>query len=208
MLQGFVFDKAKVGIMSDSASVTTQKTALRRSLRAQRNALSADELIQRNRAISTHVSHFCRAHAPRMVSAYVPMTQEPGGALLIDALLPTTPALLLPIVAPERQLRWAHHDGTWQEGPWGILQPASPSHDSSILHDVDIAFIPAQAVDKKGYRLGQGGGYYDRALATARPQFVIAVIFHEEFITTDIPTNAFDQPVDAVVTPKGLFGTK
>lgn len=203
----FVFDKAKVEVMSESDALSEQKSALRQRLRSQRAALKGEQLSQYNRAIASHATELLTSLSPKTVSAYMPMAHEPGGSLLIDALLTAAPTLLLPVVAPERQLLWASHTGTWNEGVWGIKEPAGPRTDSSVLGTVDLAFVPAQAVDKHGYRLGQGGGYYDRALSTARPRRVVAVVFPEEFLHHTLPTDDYDQPVDQILTPEGLFGT-
>ena len=83
---------------------------------------------------------------------------------------------------------------------WGIDEPQGPP----ISTPPAAWIIPALAVDADGYRLGQGGGFYDRALAQ-RPSddnaLVIAVIFEDESVM-HVPHEAHDQRVDVVVTPE------
>ena len=87
---------------------------------------------------------------------------------------------------------------------------ASRAHDTKAafgLVDADVVIAPALAVDSNGVRLGQGGGWYDRALEHVRPGTkVIAVVFPEEvYDATDrpLPLEKHDRTVDAVATPLG-----
>jgi 5-formyltetrahydrofolate cyclo-ligase len=91
-------------------------------------------------------------------------------------------------------------------GPHGLLQP--PDNAEPIaLSKLDVALIPLLAVDARGYRLGQGGGYYDRALASvasapARPH-AWGVAFDSQRVAR-VPTETFDEPLDAVLAGDGL----
>ncbi|MDQ2624497.1 MAG: 5-formyltetrahydrofolate cyclo-ligase, partial [Actinomycetota bacterium] len=70
-----------------------------------------------------------------------------------------------------------------------------------------VVLAPALAVDTAGNRLGNGGGWYDRALEHARPDVpVIALVHAEEIYDGDeypLPVEAHDRRVDAVATPEG-----
>ena len=67
--------------------------------------------------------------------------------------------------------------------------------------------LPALAIDKVGYRLGRGGGYYDRFLADFSG-FKVAVIFHCQLLQEEIPRDSWDQDVDWVVTEEGIYQRK
>ena len=63
--------------------------------------------------------------------------------------------------------------------------------------------LPALGVDRRGVRLGRGGGYYDRALQHVRPDAVlVAVVFDDEFVD-ELPDEPHDRRVTALVTPSG-----
>jgi 5-formyltetrahydrofolate cyclo-ligase len=62
--------------------------------------------------------------------------------------------------------------------------------------------VPALAVDHRGTRLGQGGGWYDRALRFARPGALLLALVHDgEDLDTELPRDPHDVPVSAVATP-------
>jgi len=85
----------------------------------------------------------------------------------------------------------------------GILEPTGDAYEGRI----DVAVVPLLAVDKKGYRLGYGGGYYDRFLK-AHPETVAVGYCYEFQIVESVPYEAHDIPLDAVVSDERVFNTK
>jgi 5-formyltetrahydrofolate cyclo-ligase len=88
------------------------------------------------------------------------------------------------------------------EGPRGTWHP--PAVAGEI--EPDIVFIPLLAVDGRGVRLGQGGGYYDRTLArlrARRPVTAVGVGYAVQRVAR-LPSDAFDQPMDWILTEAGL----
>lgn len=81
----------------------------------------------------------------------------------------------------------------------GILQP--PADAPRITPDVLL--VPLLAITSTGIRLGQGKGYYDRALALA-PARTIALAWDVQ-VTDDLPRDAWDIPIDYIATPTRLF---
>ena len=69
-------------------------------------------------------------------------------------------------------------------------------------------FVPGLAVDRFGHRLGQGGGYYDRTLASVRSRadggpLLVIVLFDDE-VLDEVPYEPHDCRVDAALTPSGV----
>ncbi len=88
---------------------------------------------------------------------------------------------------------------------YGILEP--PKGLSPIIPDKDsIMLIPGVAFNKKGDRLGRGGGFYDRYLSKHRGFTKIAIGFFNQ-ITQNIPTESWDIPMDIVITDKDFIYT-
>ena len=84
---------------------------------------------------------------------------------------------------------------------WGIREPA-PTAD---VVEPDVLLVPLLAFDANGWRLGYGGGYYDRTLARLRVAKTIVAIglaFDEQELAA-VPHGPFDQPLDWVLTPSG-----
>ena len=99
-------------------------------------------------------------------------------------------------------VRWSV-DQAATPGPFGIPEPSAGEVVPLHVHDVVLA--PLVAFDSRGNRLGQGGGFYDRALAAcgnSRPTVIgVAHSFQE---VEAVPTEEWDVRIDAVVTEEAI----
>jgi 5-formyltetrahydrofolate cyclo-ligase len=133
-----------------------------------------------------------------VAAAYVPMTGEPGGPLLLDALASTGVRLLLPVLRDDRDLDWAVYSGVLGspvgEGPRARLrEPTGPTLGVDAIATAEVVIVPAVAVADSGIRLGRGGGSYDRALARARG-LVVALLYPGE-VVPELPAEPHDRSV-------------
>lgn len=179
-------------------AVMGEKAALREAIRAQR----AD---QGSPNIDPSMVSLLPAHT--VVAGYLARSDEPSVDAVLSELIGAGSTVLLPRVDRDL-LRWVPVTdlAQVQVGAYGIREPIA-GVDADVA-TVDVVLLPALAVDHRGIRLGQGGGYYDRALAGI-PRWVdggpcrIAVINDAEFID-QVPTEPHDVVVDAVLTPSTL----
>lgn len=141
----------------------------------------------------------------RTVAAYVPFGSEPGGPSLPVVLAATVGAagrVLLPVVRADLDLDWAEHAVELVSGRRGTPEPAGPRLGLTAIGEAEVVVVPAVAVDRRGMRLGRGGGSYDRALARVAPNaYVVALLHDDELLAADLPAEAHDRRVDAAITP-------
>lgn len=179
--------------------IAATKQALRRTKLGDRRLLSTDERTRADAAICEVVATLV---AGRTAAGYVPLVGEPGGSALLPA-LNRADRLLLPILRHDRDLDWAPYTGSLIRGERGISQPSGPGLGVDAIAAAAVVIVPAVAVDRRGARLGRGGGSYDRALARAKGQ-VIALVYDAEVVDV-VPSESHDRPVDLVITPRGPF---
>jgi 5-formyltetrahydrofolate cyclo-ligase len=191
--------------MPPTDDVATQKAAARTLVRSRRRAHimpePSDEALLVSRLLA--LPEVAGLPAGSTVACYVAGRHEPGTALLIGALSGRGLRVLLPVVLPDLDLDWAV-DGEQRSAGLGprVLEPVGPRLGVDAVADAAVVITPALAVDRRGRRLGQGGGSYDRALARRRPDaFVVALLHDGEIWDDDLPADAHDQPVHAAVTP-------
>ncbi|MFM8988617.1 MAG: 5-formyltetrahydrofolate cyclo-ligase [Alphaproteobacteria bacterium] len=186
--------------------IAAEKKALRVAARAGRSTLGADAAA---RAGAATCAALLAALAPApgvAVSGYWPM----GGELDIRGALSGFAArgvrILLPaVVARDQPLafrRWMPGDVLVPAGfGTSVPDPALPDEPP------DIMLVPLLAFDARGFRLGHGGGYYDRTIAalraSGRPVRAVGVAFACQEVE-QVPVEAFDQRLDAVATEHGL----
>jgi 5-formyltetrahydrofolate cyclo-ligase len=89
-----------------------------------------------------------------------------------------------------------------ETGPWAVLQPAL---DAPHVNP-DLVLLPLIAVDRKGTRLGQGKGHYDRAADVLRDNgaLLIGIGWTVQMLEEEIPADAWDLPLDGFASPEGL----
>lgn len=137
------------------------------------------------------------------IAAYYSIGTEPDTHGLIFALWKRGSYVVLPVLRPDGDLDWASYEGpdSLAPGPRGLLEPTEPVRGPATVARADVVLVPALAVDARGYRLGRGGGSYDRALARVGGQVpTIALLYDDELLPT-VPTEPHDQRVRLAARP-------
>jgi 5-formyltetrahydrofolate cyclo-ligase len=144
--------------------------------------------------------------APGIVSGFIPYKSEITTIPLMNRLRRQGWQTALPVViAPEQPLvfrAWTPGDQL-VPGVWDIPIPAESAPE--VLPDVLL--VPMLAFDRRGYRLGYGGGFYDRTLEKLRalkPVVAIGVAYHAQMVD-EVPTGPYDAPLDHVMTERETF---
>jgi len=187
-----------------------EKTALRERLVGQRAALSADEVARASEGAVSLIRTLFEWKNATEALLYWPVRGEIDLRPLMAELWGRGCRVLLPRCRPdqpgEMDLACAACEDQLVPGAFSIMEP-----DAEICPPVDtccpeIALIPGVAFDRQGNRLGFGGGYYDRLLATdtMRDTLVVGVAHHFQLIDT-LPTQPWDKPVHVVCTEEELW---
>ena len=180
------------------------KIALRSQLITARRGLSATDRQAAASRVQSQILAVVRREQPAVIAAYVPVGGEPGGADL-PLVLARRARVLLPVLLPDGDLDWAFFDGSLDDGPRGLREPAGPRLGVTAIAAAELVLVPALAVDSSGVRMGRGGGSYDRALGRlsgSRRPLVLALL-HDGELVDAVPAEPHDQRVDGVITPRG-----
>ena len=193
------------------------KHALRTILRSQRLTLaSGPEGGERSRRMQERLLASDLWRKCRRVAAYVSVKGEADTALILAEALHSGRELFLPRCRVKGEEGWpgtmdffACTDlGALKKSAFGIPEPV-PGPDACLLMPEDLkepdtlVIVPALAFDRSGYRLGYGGGYYDRMLASASSPCV-GLAFHD-LLVESLPREEWDRPVSAVCTEEILL---
>ncbi|MFF5177334.1 5-formyltetrahydrofolate cyclo-ligase [Micromonospora sp. NPDC000316] len=192
---------------SDEAEVArAAKREARVELLARRRALPGPTRAAAAGRVQAELVTLVRRLRPRRMTAYVPVGSEPGGADLPEVLrnaLPADAELLLPVLRADLDLDWAAYTGpdALVAGGRGLREPVGPRLGLAAVTEAELVVVPALAVDRRGRRLGRGGGSYDRVLARVPAATLTVVPLHDGELVEALPAEAHDRPVRAVVTP-------
>ncbi|MES1022569.1 5-formyltetrahydrofolate cyclo-ligase [Gloeocapsa sp. BRSZ] len=182
-------------------SQAANKTELRRLLLQKRQSMTLQEWQEKSDRICFHLqssSLFIRA---KTVLSYFSFRREPE----LNALFSINKTWGLPRCV-NKSLIWH----SWNPGDdiqTGLYNIPEPLSRAPLIHvnEVDLILIPAIACDPQGYRLGYGGGFYDRLLSC--PEWMskptIGITFDFAYLR-QLPAEAWDKPLHGVCTETGL----
>ena len=182
------------------------KVACRKLAAQNRNHLATNEAAAAAK-LAMHAESLIDRFGKGIYAAYFPIRSELSPLDLLARLADLGCATALPVTPAEGQPlrfhRWAV-GGRLDDGPYGTKQP--PADQPFCRPDVILA--PMLAFDSAGWRLGYGGGFYDRTLAVLRGAghhlSVIGIAYDGQKLDK-IPVGPYDMPLDAVLCPTGLF---
>ena len=91
-------------------------------------------------------------------------------------------------------------------GAYGIREPLSTTLSIDVK-DIDVLIVPAVSYDLDGYRLGYGGGFYDRFIESLNPNCITVGIAFELQVFEDIPKEPHDAKLDYIITEDRIINT-
>jgi 5,10-methenyltetrahydrofolate synthetase len=179
------------------------KKRLRGEMIARRDAIPREELARIAARLTERIAALPEYAAARSVLATMAIGSEWNTRLFIERARADGKAIVLPRVTPPPRHLELHAVEDMERdlipGVWDIPEPDPKRCPRVDLAAVDFALVPALVVDREGYRLGYGAGYFDRLLAGrgARPYCVTAL--PGPFIVAALPHESHDVPVDQVI---------
>lgn len=189
--------------MNPTGDLDEAKQSLRRDATARRRDAAAGDDGSAGRLLAETVAGGIALGGGAAVSGYWPIASEIDVMPLLRALAANGHDIALPVVtAADRPLVFrAWRDGdAMAEGPFGIREPLA----GAARIEPRIVLTPLLAFDREGYRLGYGGGFYDRSLAglrQARPTLAIGIAWAAQEVPA-VPHDGRDQPLDWVATER------
>ncbi len=187
---------------------------MRRVLRRRRSDLPPDDVAAASMAVLTRLLRLPVLAEARTVGGYRSIRGEidVDGALTHVADRGATATIPRVEGASMTFVRWTPSDRT-EAGAFGIAEPVGGAEVA--FGDHDVVLVPLVAFDERGHRLGQGGGFYDRAIEGARQRPLLIGVAHAFQQVEAVPIEPWDQRLDAVVTDEaihefrpGILGTE
>jgi 5-formyltetrahydrofolate cyclo-ligase len=183
-------------------SLNEEKSTMRTTALARRNALPADTRADAAEAIAARAFPVS-LKAGAIVSGYSPMRSEINPVPLMRKLADAGAQLALPVVQghgkPLIMRAWSF-GAPLVSGVWDIKEPCAEAPEVFP----DIMIVPLAAFDRTGHRIGYGAGYYDMTIARIRamkPVIAIGLAFAAQHIER-VPATQFDARLDLVLTEK------
>ncbi len=175
------------------------KAALRKQIIQQTDAFPADYLNESDKGIFEIIKEMQEFKNAETIFSYYSLGWEPNTIELMEYALRQGKTVTLPVCF-KGGIMEARAIGSLDELSESWYHLLEPLNSTRIIppEALDFVVVPALAFDREGYRLGRGGGYYDRYLLKTRA--FTAGITRERLMVSVLPREAHDIPVQCVVT--------
>ncbi|MDI6768627.1 MAG: 5-formyltetrahydrofolate cyclo-ligase [Anaerolineales bacterium] len=180
------------------------KRQLREQSRQARRSLGEDFQRQASAAICAHIETWALFQGCETILTYMPMR----GEVDLRPLLERHPhkRWLLPHILSEGRMVFHPYDPEHLiRHPFGMLEP-DPNLPIVPPDQIQLALVPGLAFDRQGWRLGYGGGFFDRFLAGFDNGICLGVTYHA-LLLDHLPHNEYDIPMQYIVTEEGMSDT-
>lgn len=178
------------------------KKALRKEIIQNRLKLSLEAIKTKSDTITNKVIELNLIEGKNNVMLYVDFRNEVMTKRLINYVLKNHITLILPRIDMKTRTMSLHIVNDLKDlvlSSYGILEPP---YDLPMIkeEDVDLIISPGVAFDREGYRLGYGGGFYDRLLSQKRKEVPVVSLAFDLQIVKQVPTEPHDIQVNYIVT--------
>lgn len=181
---------------------TLEKNEFRKRVKEQRQRLTPSQENAWNKDICSNLLGLNEIRRSFCIYCYISFHHEAGTGQLIEALLEMGKYVAVPkVVGKELEFFSITGNKDLEEGVMGIMEP-KPSC-LKIEDALAPVIVPGIAFDKKGHRIGYGGGYYDRFF-NREPGHKRLAIAYDFQVFDVIPAQPHDKGMSFIITPKGL----
>ena len=180
--------------------ISQQKQQLRQAFRQQRRSLPKEQRLSKELALNNLFFSKCANYFPNIKQLFCYLAIDGEPRLEIDRI---GYRLALPVV--RQNLLFCH----WQQGEplfAGKFTQEPLGWQPVVADSQTLVLIPCIAIDRAGYRLGFGKGYYDRFLAD-NPQVTSIGVCFDEFVVDSLPCEKHDRAVHFLLTDKSFHRT-
>ena len=177
------------------------KRALRREISEKKRTLRAEEIEARSAVLAKKLYATELYRAAKSIYAYLSFNQEVRTSPIIERAWADGKRVAVPkVVGNEMVFIWIDSfEGLAPQGAFHIMEPIE---DGPVAGDATaLILMPGLAFDLQGHRVGYGGGYYDRYLAT-QPHHPTVALCYDFQMYDRLDVDAYDMPVDVVITDK------
>lgn len=188
--------------------MSEQKRTLRRRILDLRESLSSEEARRESLAVCERLVNHPAFNEGETILFYYPFRKEVDVRPAMEEAWTAGKRVVLPKADPgTRSLAFyrVEREEPLVSGAYGIPEP--PGRESARISPeaIDVVVVPGVAFDERGYRLGYGGGYYDRFFSRHPGPFKrIGVGYSFQVVPTVFP-EVHDQRLDGLITPSGIL---
>lgn len=182
------------------------KRVLRKEMLEKRSQLSLQEIKEKSKTITNSLLNLNEYNKSQFIFTFISFKDEVDTHKIIKSSLKKDKRIGVPITIPEKkQLQVSEimdFDSELELSYYDILAPKAKNIRIVALELIDFILVPGVIFDRRGYRVGYGGGYYDRFFSKLDKNVLKIGLCYDMQIQSNVPTDCYDIPVDYILTEK------
>ncbi len=185
------------------------KRELRKNIVKLRDQLSLAEIRDKSFRIANNLYSLPEFRAAHQVMFFVSFGSEVDTRDMVEVSIKADKVALVPKAKPAKRELIPSEIRSWENdlepGTYDILEPKEKFLRPRDPEGINLLIVPGVAFDKKGNRLGYGGGYYDRFFPQLMPGTPLVALAFELQIVPEVPVDEWDRPVDKIITEERII---
>lgn len=192
--------------------IRKHKIDIRKNYLARRAAIPDDVRRLRDEKICANILSAATYRYADIVLMYYPIKKEVNIMPVFHAAVASGKQVAFPKCNAEDHsmiFYFANSEDDFEEGAYGLLEPKTslaPFDPVGTEGKNVLCIVPAVVYDRRGYRVGYGGGYYDRFFG--KHKIASIGVAYDDFILKSVPHGRFDISVDVVISERGFYADK
>jgi len=187
------------------------KKEVRKEVLSKRSSLKKEEVIQKSLSIKSKLSSLPEYINSQVRMFYISFRNEVETQDMIQESLDNGKRVIIPVVVKGDKNLLLSELKSFDElytSTYGILEPKEEFLRPVNAQDIDIVIVPGVAFDENGYRIGYGGGYYDRLIKRLPHSCKTIAIAFEVQVIDSVPHESHDMKVDMIITEDRIINCK
>ncbi len=184
------------------------KSLVRQRILSQRLALSLSQVQEFSSAIHERLFGLKVYAEANTIMCYMPYRQEVNTEAFVEHALKSGKRVCLPVVVRDKRhmlaCRIDHPLDNLRPDTYGILSPCHSKDGEVKPGDIQLILVPGIAFDERGYRLGYGGGYYDRFLSQTHAAVTVGLAYEFQLLD-ELPVASHDLKLNLIVTQQRVI---
>lgn len=182
------------------------KRVLRKEMLEKRSQLSLQEINEKSKTITNSLLNLNEYNKSQFIFTFISFKDEVDTHEIIKNSLKKDKRIGVPITVPEKkQLKVSEimdFDNELELSYYNILAPKEENIRIVAPELIDLVLVPGVIFDRRGYRVGYGGGYYDRFFSKLDKNILKIGLCYDMQIQSNVPTDCYDIAVDYILTEK------
>ncbi len=188
------------------------KKELRKKILGLKNALPSEIIADKSSNILNRLTTTSFYSNANNVMIYISFGSEVLTKPIIDDLLNNGKRVFIPVTVPATKAlivsELKNYEDDLKVGHFGVMEPKDEALRPVDPSTLDLVVVPGVVFDRNGYRIGYGGGYYDRFIPRLSQNTTTVSLAFDMQLVDKIPTSEYDVAVQYIITEKELIKCK